>query len=390
MEALEDALVLARVDADARASGFARQAVVHAVEALEDALVLARVDADARVAHAKNRRVLFLGKLQLDPPAGGGEFHRVIQQIDQRLPQRERVDERPAFLRHSGDGFGEREAFFLGPWAHEGGGFADERRDVRVVEREGLAPALEAGEIEHVFHQRGEPAAFAADEAVVIRRLRRVRLAALQPLGQRGDAGHGRAEFVRDAGDKFHLQPRQFRLPAKGAPRHPQRERRHRQRRAEQDAQPPHPLRRRGLQRRRIGQHESHPPRCANPGGKGRARRRQNIVPVPLHAHAQALRQQALRAGGGRAHEGGHFREWNGLFHAGIARFDVPAGHRAAGSEVATECFGGDGSVAPYADGVGLNLWADIVKDLQAHERRMLDSRHGRHRSVLRSRSRFV
>ena len=78
-----------------------------------------------------------------------------------------------------------------------------ERGQIRRFELVFFSPLFDAREVQNIFDERGEPAAFLADEAEILVLFRRLGdFAALQALRQQPHRRNGRAQFVRHTGDE--------------------------------------------------------------------------------------------------------------------------------------------------------------------------------------------
>src|ERR1700710_2466897 len=93
----------------------------------------------------------------------------------------------------------------------EGGG--DHLADVAALETEGLAPRLDAGEVEDVVDELGQAPALGLDVvAVLARLLGSAEAAEAEELAEHADGGERRAQLVRDVGDEVVLHLRQLHL----------------------------------------------------------------------------------------------------------------------------------------------------------------------------------
>src|SRR5205814_9927989 len=93
-------------------------------------------------------------------------------------------------------------------------GVANQFGDVGLPEVVFFASCLDAGEIENVVDQSGEPLALLANDAVVLLVLLLAAEAThLQRLRVQPDQRQGGAQLVRDIGEKVGLQPGQRHFP---------------------------------------------------------------------------------------------------------------------------------------------------------------------------------
>ena len=95
--------------------------------------------------------------------------------------------------------------FFGGDGFHHAGAIQQDRGGVAFGEMPVAAAAFEAGEIQDVFDQGGQPSAFAGDELMELANRGWRDFAGLERIGHQADGRHGGAEFVRHAGDEVAL-----------------------------------------------------------------------------------------------------------------------------------------------------------------------------------------
>src|SRR5256885_14378037 len=86
---------------------------------------------------------------------------------------------------------------------HELHRLLDEADQIGRLEFVLLSALVDARKIQNVFDEGSEPATFLDDEPEIVGLFLRVGdLAAVEALGQEPDGGNGRAQLMRDTGDK--------------------------------------------------------------------------------------------------------------------------------------------------------------------------------------------
>ncbi len=203
------------------------------VEALEDAVLLLRIDAGAPVAHAEHQPLALPAQGDLDLLAVGRVLDGVVDEVEHGQGVGVTVE------RHLGQVVGQGRGHH-----HVGLLQAVDRQleraphhlgHVGVGELVDVDAALDLGEVEHVVDQAGQAHALAPDDLGVLGGLARALGAALgQHLAEHADDRQRGLELVRDVGDELALELVGPSLAPHGGHQHGQAGDDHRQRHADE------------------------------------------------------------------------------------------------------------------------------------------------------------
>jgi len=177
-----------------------------AIEAIEDAFLVAGIEADARVVDldcgARERAL----HPQLDAPALRRELHRVRNEVVEQLKHTTTIAFDPGRAVACQE---ERDAPAVGARVHLVERFARDRLEVGVVDGEHETAGLEAGSEEQVVDEAQEAIGATRDHLDVPAALVVERCASIlvqRELDVSDDRGQRRAQVVRDEGDELVLQ----------------------------------------------------------------------------------------------------------------------------------------------------------------------------------------
>src|SRR5262245_38497843 len=194
------------------------QWVARAIELLEDLRLLARRDADASIRYLALQRAIHPVQFDRQELILRRILQRVVDQVDERARDRLPVDaqgwNRPI------DALLELEALLLDLIAIGIEGATHQLGEIGLAEVILLASRLDAGEIENIVDQGGQPLALLADDAIVPRNLLpRLNASELERLRVQPNQRERRPELVRDIGNEVGLQAGDLDLPADAAVR---------------------------------------------------------------------------------------------------------------------------------------------------------------------------
>jgi hypothetical protein len=175
-----------------------------AEEALEDPPAVGVGDADAGVGDGEHRPVAIDAEPDLHPPAVGGEFHRVGEQVVEQLGGADRVEGEAGHVggrQPQVDVLAQR----LGPLLrHRVRGNLGQ---VRAAELHRQLPRADAGQEQQVAHQPHQPVRVALDDRQELSGVQAAGALVQQQLGVADDRGQRRPQLVRDQADELVLLP---------------------------------------------------------------------------------------------------------------------------------------------------------------------------------------